>query len=49
MEGSRGVGSSVDIATGYGLDGWSSLPGTGKIFLFFTASISALRPTQPLI
>jgi hypothetical protein len=31
--------SSVIIATGYGLDGWSSIPGRGKFFTFYTASI----------
>jgi glycine/D-amino acid oxidase-like deaminating enzyme len=26
--------NSVFIATGYGLDGWGSIPGRGKRFLF---------------
>jgi hypothetical protein len=38
--------SSVSIVTGYGLDGWHSIPSRGKIFLFSTASRLALGPTQ---
>jgi hypothetical protein len=41
--------SSVGIVTGYGLDGWGSFPGRGKIFLFYIASRPALGPTQPPI
>jgi hypothetical protein len=42
--------SSVGIVTGYGLDGWGSIPGrTRFIFLFSTPSRPALRPTQPSI
>jgi hypothetical protein len=40
---------SVDIATGYGLDGRGSIPGKGQIFLFSTASIPVLGPVQPAI
>jgi hypothetical protein len=36
--------SSVGIATGYGLDSRSSIPGTGTHFLFSTASKSTLAP-----
>jgi hypothetical protein len=32
---------------GYELDGRSSNPGKGKLFLFSTASRPALEPTQP--
>ena len=39
-----GLGSSVGIATDYGLDGPGSNPGGGEIFL---PSRSALGPTQP--
>jgi hypothetical protein len=35
------------IVTGYELDGCGSIPGNGKVFLFFIASRPALRPTQP--
>jgi hypothetical protein len=38
--------SFIGIATGYGLEGWGSIPGIGKIFLFSTASISPLGPTS---
>jgi hypothetical protein len=41
--------SSVVIVTGYGLDGWSLIPGRGKIFLFSIASNPALGSTQPPI
>jgi hypothetical protein len=41
----RSLVSSVDIAMGYGLDGPSSIPSGGKIFLFSTASRPALRLT----
>jgi hypothetical protein len=41
--------SSVGTATSYGLDGRGSIPGKGKIFLFFTAPRPALGPTQPHI
>jgi hypothetical protein len=34
---------------GYSLDGWGSIPGRGKIFLFSIASILALGPNQPPI
>ena len=39
-----GPGSSVGIATDYGLDGPGSNPGGDKIF---RSSRQALRPTQP--
>jgi hypothetical protein len=45
-------GSSVGIALGYGLDDWGSrvrFPAGLGIFLFTTASTTALRPTQPPI
>jgi hypothetical protein len=38
---------SVDIATGYGQDGWGSIPCWGKNFLFSKASTPALGPIQP--
>jgi hypothetical protein len=38
--------SAVGITTGYGLDTRSSIPGGGKIFLFFMVSRPALGPTQ---
>jgi hypothetical protein len=38
--------SSVGIATGYGLDGWCSIPGGGMRFFFSPLSIPALGPTQ---
>jgi hypothetical protein len=41
--------SSVGIATGYGLDGWSSSPVGDKIFLLSTSSRTAMGPTQPII
>jgi hypothetical protein len=41
--------SSVSIATGYGLDGPGSIPGTGKIFPSSTDSRLALGSTHPLI
>jgi hypothetical protein len=34
------------MVAGYGLDGWSSIPGRGKFLIFFTASIPALGPTR---
>jgi hypothetical protein len=34
---------------GYGMESQASIPDRGKIFLFSTASRSALRPTQPYI
>jgi hypothetical protein len=37
---------SVGTATGYGLDGQSSIPDRSKIFLFSMASRPNLRPTQ---
>jgi hypothetical protein len=40
---------SVGIATGYGLDVRGSIPGSGNICLFSTASSPALRRTQPPI
>ena len=42
-----GRDSSVDIATGYGLDGPGSNPGGGRYFPH--AIRPALEPTQPLI
>jgi len=39
-----GPGSSVGIATDYGLDGPESNPGGDEIFLYFRP---ALEPTQP--
>jgi hypothetical protein len=42
------IESSVGIVTGYGLDGWGSNPGKGKIFLFPT-SRPTLGPSQPAI
>jgi hypothetical protein len=41
--------SLIDIATGYGVDGWSSIPGMGKFFPFSTASRPAVGLTQPPI
>jgi hypothetical protein len=41
----RGVG----IVTDYGLDGWGSNPGRGKIIPFSTLSRLVLQPTQPTI
>jgi hypothetical protein len=41
--------SSVDIATGYGLDGRGWIPRRCQIFLLFTPSGQALGPTQPPI
>jgi hypothetical protein len=32
---------------GYGVDGPGLIPGTARIFLFFTASRPALGPTHP--
>jgi hypothetical protein len=40
-----GPGSSVDIATGYGLDGLGIESRWGRDFLYL--STPALRPTQP--
>jgi hypothetical protein len=45
----RRGGSSVGIATGYGLDGQGSNPDRGKFFLISTASRPTLGPTQPPI
>jgi hypothetical protein len=45
----RSWGSSVDIATGYRLEGQRSSPGRGKIFLFSITSRLALGSTHPLI
>jgi hypothetical protein len=39
--------SSVGIATVYGMDSRCSIPGMGKIFLFFTTPRPALGPSQP--
>jgi hypothetical protein len=39
-------GSSVDIATGYGLDGRDQIPGRGKIF-FATPHVQAGSGTHP--
>jgi hypothetical protein len=36
--------NSVGIVAGYRLDGWGSIPGRGKNFLFSTASRPALGP-----
>jgi hypothetical protein len=36
----------VGIATVYGLDGWVRFPGGESFFIFSTASIPALGPTQ---
>jgi hypothetical protein len=36
---------TVDVATGYGIDGRGSISGKGKRFFFFTASRPALGPT----
>jgi hypothetical protein len=36
---------SVGVATGYGLEGWGSIPIRGKFF----SSPPALRPTVPVI
>jgi hypothetical protein len=44
---SRGGADGIAIAAGDGLDGQGSIPGKGKIFIFSTASKSALGPTQP--
>jgi hypothetical protein len=41
--------SSVVIATGYGLQGRHSIPGSGKIFLLFRECRPALGPIQPFI
>jgi hypothetical protein len=41
--------SSVSIATGNGLDGQGSIPGTGKIFPFSTVSRLVLGSTHPAI
>jgi hypothetical protein len=38
--------SSVNIGTGYGLDGSGSISGSASFFLFYTAFRQALRPTQ---
>jgi hypothetical protein len=40
--------SSVGIATDYGLDGWFSIPGSGEIFLYSSASIPDLGSTHYL-
>lgn len=40
--------SSVSIASGYRLNGWGSIPGRGKIFLFSKESRLALWPAQLL-
>jgi hypothetical protein len=45
----RSRDSSVGIATGYGLDGWVSIPSRGNIFPFSTVSRQDLGPTQPPI
>jgi hypothetical protein len=46
---SRSRDSSVDIETGYGLDGPGSIAGRFKIFIFSTASRPALGATHPPI
>jgi hypothetical protein len=40
--------SSIGIATGYWMEGWGSIHGIGKVFLFSIAFISALGPTSLL-
>jgi hypothetical protein len=45
----RSLDSSVSIATCYGLDGWGSIPGIGKILLSSTVSRPALGTNQPPI
>jgi hypothetical protein len=42
----RSRDSSIGVALAYGLYGWGSIPGRGKIFLFSIGAKSALRPTQ---
>jgi hypothetical protein len=37
---------SVDIATGYRLDGWGLIPRRDKIFLLSMASRPVMAPTQ---
>jgi hypothetical protein len=39
--------NSVGIAMGYGMDGWGSICGRGKIFLFSIVFRLAVGPTQP--
>jgi hypothetical protein len=41
--------SLVGIATGYGLEGWGSIPSRSKSFLYFTVPRPTLRLTQPPI
>jgi hypothetical protein len=41
--------SSVSTTMGYGMDGWGSISGRGKIIVFSIASKSTLGPTQPPI
>jgi hypothetical protein len=41
--------SLVDIEMVYGLDSRGSITGTGKVFLFSTASRTTVGPTQPPI
>jgi hypothetical protein len=45
IQNSRNI--SVDIATGYGLQGRGSIPGTARSFFYSTASRPTLGPTQP--
>jgi hypothetical protein len=40
---------SISIGMGYGPNGWGSIPGRGKIFLFSIVSRPALGFTQPPI
>jgi hypothetical protein len=41
--------SSVGIVIYYGLDGWHSILGSGKKFLYSAVFILTLGPTQPPI
>jgi hypothetical protein len=46
---SQSLISSVDIATGHGIDDRDSIPGKDKNFISSIASREALGPTQPTI
>jgi hypothetical protein len=46
---SRSMGSSVGIATGYGLEDRDSIPGRDKISLFATESRTTLRDPPSLL
>jgi hypothetical protein len=39
----------IKIGYSYEMDGWGSIPGRSKIFLYSTASTPTLGPTQPAI